>query len=108
MAEGTERNRQFRHMLEIYETLSVRLDAFRNQVALMLELDFEDLPGRSGAAYGKAFAKYYQSMRSAGAFFFPDEEEFEQSFDAACLLAHVLAEAYDCLSCHSRGCPHTV
>lgn len=83
MTEGTERNRQFRQMLENYETLPTRLDAFRNQVALTLELDFEDLPRRNGAAYGKAFAEYYMGMRAAGAFFFPDEEEFEQSFDTA-------------------------
>ncbi len=83
MATGSERNRQFRKMLEVYETLPERLDAFRNQIALTLELDFECLPRRNGATYGKAFAEYYQSMRSAGAFFFPDEDEFEQSFDAA-------------------------
>lgn len=83
MTDGTERSQQLRRMLEIYEALPVRLDAFRNQVALMLELDFEDLPRRNRAAYGKAFAKYYQGMRAAGAFFFPDEEEFEQSFDGA-------------------------
>ena len=83
MNEGTEGNRQFRHMREIYEILPVRLDTFRNQIALTLEMDFEDLPRRNGAAYGKAFAKYYQGMCAAGAFFFPDEEAFEQSFDAA-------------------------
>lgn len=83
MTDGTERNRQLRQMLKSYETLPVRLDAFRNQVALTLELDFEDLPRRNGTTYGRAFAKYYQDMHAAGAFFFPDEEEFEQSFDAA-------------------------
>lgn len=83
MTNGAERNQQFRRMLDIYAALPVRLEAFRNQVALTLELDFEDLPRRNGAAYGRAFAKYYQGMRSAGALFFPDEEEFEQSFDAA-------------------------
>ncbi len=83
MTDGTERNQQLRRMLELYEALPVRLDAFRNQVSLTLELDFEDLPRRNGAAYGRAFAKYYQGMRSAGMFFSPDEEGFEQGFDAA-------------------------
>lgn len=84
MTVGTPVNTRFREILFNYETLPERLNAFRTQVALMLELDFEKLRRRNGAAYGRAFSKYYHEVRAMAPFFFPDGDvDFQQSFDAA-------------------------
>ena len=61
--------------------LPERLEIFRSQVGLVLEVYFEELPKRNRQTYAEAYAKYYRDMVAGGELFFPDVE-FEQSFQA--------------------------
>lgn len=84
VTDGTERRQAMERFLSGIETMPDRLGGFRTQVSGMLELYFEELPRRNAAAYGKAFASYYDGAQSMSGFFLPDMDvAFEQSFDTA-------------------------
>ena len=81
MRAGSAGHEMLQEFLRKIRELPECLLAFRNQIMLMLEFHFEELPRRSSGAYGKAFGEYFQSMIEGGALFFSDME-FEQSFPA--------------------------
>lgn len=81
MRPGTEENRMLQEFGAKITGLPERVNNFRGQVALMLELFFEDLPRRGSSEYGRAFDEYYRAMIRDGARLFPFQE-FEQSFRA--------------------------
>ena len=81
MQQGSMGQEMFQEFLRKFRELPERLLVFRNQIMLMLEFHFEELPSRNSSAYGKAFGEYFQSMIEGGALFFPDLE-FQQSFPA--------------------------
>lgn len=85
MTDGTPARQDMLEFLRKISELPERLEGFRKQVGLVLELYFEELKKRNSSAYASAYAKYYQDMVAGGALLFHDinaDIEFEQSFPA--------------------------
>jgi hypothetical protein len=79
LTEGTEGNKMMCEFISRPEYFPESLRNFRGQVSGMLDLYFEQLLRRSGAAYAAAYSRYFRDMVSAGPLFFK-EADFEQSF----------------------------
>lgn len=81
MTEGTPARHDLEEFIRKVRELPERLNIFRSQVMLMLELFFEKLHKRDRESYAQAYLDYYRSVAAGGALFYPDRE-FEQSFPA--------------------------
>ena len=81
MTEGTPVRQELEEFLRKIRELPERLNIFRSQVMLMLELYFEGLHKRDRESYAQAYLEYYRSVSAGGALLYPDRE-FEQSFPA--------------------------